>query len=357
MSSFLFLVILVVLVALCIGVKVALPKTITWAECGTTLTIVILSCCGIWLAGSYSQVHDIEIWNGEVIKKERIHDTYEESYDCRCRTVKSGDSTSEECDTCYRTHYTVEWNCITNLGTIEIKSEDETDDDVYDLPDPQRYKIIQKGDPVAQENSYVNYVKAVPDSLFHKINTSTYVNKIPPYPENVYDFYKIDRVLSVGVNVPDLKEWNYELSLLLRKLGPQKQANVVVIFTNVSDQSYLYALEGEWIGGNKNDIIVVIGTSQYPKIDWVGVSSWTDSELFKVELRDSIYSLTNVDRKAILSLIDEKTSKLFVRKQMKDFEYLKDKIEPPTWAVILTIVFGLISLIGCSIYFHKNETF
>lgn len=355
MSSSLFLAIIAFLLLMSILAKIVFSKTISFGEMGITMVATLLISSIVWFTGSWSQTADIEIWNGEVIKKERVHDSYLESYSCRCRTVRSGKSTTTHCDTCYRRHYTVEWNCITNVGTIEIDSEDETDDDVYDLPDPERYKIIQKGDPVAKESYYTNYIKAVPDSLFHKINTKTYEKHIPIYPDDVYDFYKINRVIPVGVNIPDLKEWNHELSLILRKLGPQKQANVVIVFTNIADQSYLYALEGTWIGGNKNDIIVVIGTSSYPKIDWVGVSSWTDSELFKVELRDSIYSLTNVDRKAILSLIDEKTSKLFVRKQMKDFEYLKDRIEPPTWAIFLCFILGVITLVGCSVYFHKND--
>ena len=58
----------------------------------------------IVFAASYgSAVSDTEIWNGQVVSKERKHGTYEESYDCNCRTVYSGTgkdrTSSTKCDT------------------------------------------------------------------------------------------------------------------------------------------------------------------------------------------------------------------------------------------------------------------
>ena len=41
----------------------------------------------------------------------------------------------------------------------------------------------------------------------------------------------------------------------------------------------------------KNDVVVVMGTPSYPRIDWVQVLSWTDVELFKVQLRDELMDL------------------------------------------------------------------
>lgn len=333
------------------------PHKISWVEMAVSLTVATVLTTIVFVSGIYGQTADVEIINGEVIKKERVHGTYLESYSCRCRTVRSGKTTWTHCDTCYRRHYTVDWECDTNIGSFTIDSEDSRSSSVYNLPDPPRYTQIKKGDPVSKTHNYINYVKAVPDSLFHQINTQKHAKLIPAYPEQIYDIYKINRALDVGVGVPDIKLWNEDISNILKRLGPKKQANVIVVFVNTADQSYLHSLEGKWIGGNKNDIIVVIGSTSYPKIDWVGISSWTDSQLFKVQLRDDIISLVNIDRAQIISAIENRTMTSFVRKNMEDFKYLEDRIEPPLWVTLLAALLGFGSIIWTSWYFYHTNPF
>ena len=123
---------------------------------------------------------------------------------------------------------------------------------------------------------------------------------VPTYPKNIQDYYRINRAISVGVAVPDIQQWNADISNILKQLGPQKQANVIVLFVNTNDPQYEYALRSAWLGGKKNDIVVMIGSTEYPKIDWVRVMSWTDKEIFKIELRDAIQELENIDREKII---------------------------------------------------------
>ena len=54
---------------------------------------------------------------------------------------------------------------------------------------------------------------------------------------------------------------------------------------------------------------------------------------------------------------DQNTMSLFKRKSMKDFEYLKHRAEPPIWVLTLAIVLSIITSIGCSFYFYKNDPF
>ena len=265
----------------------------------------------------------------------------------------TGGGTERKCDTCYEHSFDVDWTVRSNIGSFGISRVDR-----QGLIPPPRWLQVNNGDPVAKTHYFTNYVKAVPESLFHahqELN-GKFDTMIPEYPTNVYDLYRIDRAISVGVPVPDIKEWNQDISLLLRKLGPQRQANVIVVFVNTPDQSYLHALEGKWIGGKKNDIIVLIGTTSYPKIDWVAVSSWTDKALFKVQLRDDIFALGNIDRPAIIKSIETNTMKTFERKQMKDFEYLAYSIEPPVWVLTLAIILGMLASLGCSYAFYRNNT-
>lgn len=339
-------------------VRLVWPHEITWLEMGATLVIGVILSVSVYAVGVYGETSDEEIWSGQIVSKQRVHDTYEEPYECNCTTRRdSKGNPKRSCQTCYRTHYTVEWNCNTTIGSFQYDKLDETSRRVYMSPDPQIYTNAAIGEPVSKSVSFTNYVKAVPDSLFHAHNIQKFEKMLPEYPGHIYNMYKINRALSAGVPVPDLQQWNQDISLALRTLGPQKQANIIVVFANTADQTYVQALEGKWIGGKKNDIIVVMGVTQYPKIDFVTVSSWTDSQIFKVELRNAILEIGEIDRPKIMAAIAQHTQKSFVRKQMKDFEYLKAQIEPPTWVLTLAVILGIIASLGSSYYFYHNDPF
>ena len=245
------------------------PREITWAEMGASIAAGIFIVALVVGAGLMSATYDTQIYNGQITGKTRVHDSYIESYSCNCSTDRKG---NRHCSTCFRTHYTVDWDAQSTLGKFDIDHEDSTSKRVYGYPDPARWLKIMAGDPVSRSSSYTNYVKGVPESLFHlNVIDPKFQTMLPEYPDVIYDLYNINRVISVGVSVPDITKWNTELSLSLRTLGPSKQANVVIVLVNTADENYYNSLRTKWLGGRKNDVIVVIGTSAYPKIDWVQV--------------------------------------------------------------------------------------
>ena len=308
--------------------------------------------------GKGSKTGDQEILNGEVVNKTREHDEYQRSYDCNCRETCTGSGQDRKCDrkcdTCYEDHYTVTWNCHTTLGTYRIHHLDWTNRNVYREPDPARYTSIVQGDPVAKKNSYTNYIKAVPDTLFRPAQESIkkqFALDIPEYPLGIYDFYKIDRVIPVGVNLPNRDEWNYKLSTLLKTLGPVKQANAVIVITKIRDPNYFYALQDAWLNGKKNDIVLVISAPDFPKkAAWVNVMALTQSNIFQVTLRDEISNLENLDVDSVLSTLNKVTLKHFTRKRMRDFEYLDGEIDPPEWVMLTAAGLILTAYLGFFAY-------
>jgi len=304
---------------------------------------------GVFYGSKGAATADTEIWNGMITAKARDHGTYEKPYECRCRSVPDCTGTGKdrrcgtkrECDTCYETRYTVNWNCTSTIGRWTIASEDQSSRRVYDLPNPQRWSIIQPGDPVSKTHSYTNYVQAVPETLFKPSSESLkakFAALTPAYPLNVYDFYKLDRFLTPGYSTPDAAAWNLDISNMLRELGPKKQVNAIVVIAKTADPNYEYALRDAWEGANKNDVVLVIGSAEWPKIDFVRVISWTKSELFKVQLRDTIQELGTIQRAPIMSALQEQIGKNFERRKMREFEYLETEIDPPTWLMILVSV-------------------
>ena len=303
---------------------------------------------GAFFISKGSKTWDTEIWNGQVVSKQRVHDSYQRSYECNCTSsTDSKGNTTRSCQTCYEDHYTVEWSCNTTVGPYQIKKLDETSRRVYRARDPDRYTSIKEGDPVAKTHTYTNYIQAVPSSLFSPAPTDLkkqFAKLIPKYPDEVYDFYNINRFITPGWSIADASAWNQDISNGLRERGPRKQVNVIVVVAKTSDPNYEYALRDAWEGVNKNDVVLLIGSAEYPKIDFVRVISWTKNETFKIELRDSVMEKGTIDR-SIVEMTMKQIDKNFERRHMSEFAYLDAEIDPPGWLVI-TLIFLVLAGAG-----------
>jgi hypothetical protein len=328
--------------------KAVWKQEYSFQELSMNVIIAALLATGLWYAGRYVEMRDVEIVNGAVTGKSRNWVPCSHSHSCNCR--KTGKN-SRTCDTCYDHSNDYDWVLKTSVDgkTFEISRVDR-----QGLREPPRYSAAQIGDPVAVEHAHVNYVKAASGSLFHDKGEVLTNLPIPTYPNTVFDYHYVNRVLSAGVAVPDIAEWNRDIAMALREVGPRKQVNFVVAFANSASPTYAQALERAWINGKKNDVIVVLGTPKYPEISWVRVLSWTDRQDFKVRLRDDILDLKTVDREKIVQLLVSDTDLLFKRKLMSDFEYLKWEIDPPLWASILAFILSGAASIGLSVYFSRN---
>lgn len=344
---------------------------ISWAEVGINFAGVALLVSGVWFAGSYGSITDTEIWNGSVVAKQREHDKYVRSYQCNCRSYSCGTSKSPRtcttCSTCYEDHYTATWTATLNFGGAPYRLVLDHYDTTSrrrrnNKPDPSIYLNCAVGQPASIEQTYTNYVQAVPDSLFNnQMDDQVYADKIPEYPR-VYGKYKINRVLTVDSNVPShlLTALNERLNENLKTLGPQKQANIIVIVTGIKDAGYRYAVENAWVGGKKNDIVVFLGMDETQML-WAGVMTFAlnkGNELFQVTLRDRLnnFAKTNeFEPNEVADIISKTAFELFDRISMEEFQYLEDQIQPPTWVIILAVFLSIGGSIGLSFVMRRVE--
>lgn len=332
---------------------------------GALLVLGMLVVAVSFFIGVGFKTSDVQILNGQITGKTREHGHYVESYQCNCREICSGSGNSRTCsttcDTCYRDHYTVTWDCLSTVGTIRIEHLDSLFRSVYNTPDPAAFTNAYIGEPVAKTATYKNYIKAAPNTLFRpaaKELKEKFAKLVPAYPINVYDHYKINRVVQVGVNIPDVSIWENKLREVLKTLGPTKQVNVVLVVVNTDDPNYVYALRDAWLGGKKNDVVLVVGITDYPKISWVDVISWTDRELFKVVLRDSVRNLGEMQVDPVIDILKDSITTEFTRKRMRDFEYLEAEIDPPGWVLttmVIVILLINVGFIGFNLYNHNYQ--
>ena len=339
--------------------KVIWKNEITRREIAINLAIGVFIVTVGWFGGRYAKTADIEILNGEVTGKHSEDVSCKHTYECNCRQVCSTDrkgnrSCSQSCDTCHEHPFDREWHVGTNLGDYEIDTVDR-----QGLTTPRAYANAYIGQPVARSHLFTNYVKASPESLFNTLAEKSaferFKDALPAYPSHVYDYFSINRILVSGTTGPDVAQWNGKLAEMLKSVGPAKQANVIVVFTGSTDPQYAAALRSAWLGGKKNDVIVVIGAPKYPAIAWARVISWTDNATFKVQLADDIENLPAATPDAVLAVVKADITQGFVRKHMRDFKYLQWEIEPPMWLLILLFVASVAASVGSSVYFSRNS--
>jgi hypothetical protein len=226
--------------------------------------------------------------------------------------------------------------------------------------EPRRWTDVTIGEPYAIEKSYVNYIKAVPESIFSEDDSCTdeeVASMVPDYPQ-VYDYYRIQRVQAQR-GIPDAVTWNDGLSEIAKELGASYEVNPIIQFVDTNDPTYQFALEKKWLNGKKNDVIVVFGVKEYPIIDFVRIVGWENEEI-KHRLRTSLElfdTLNEEYREYALSSIRENIVLYYDRMNMEDYEYLKDEIDPPLWSIVTGLILALLLSVGLTYYFHTQDPF
>lgn len=353
MNIYLLLLLLPPLIVV-IVMKYLFHAALSWREVAVQSVVPLILVAAVWNVSRYSQMADTEILNGKVTSKEQEWVSCSHSYSCNCRTVTSGSgnnqTTSTVCDTCYEHSNDWDWRVYTTVGDFNIARVDRRGSE-----EPSRWSIVSPGQPVALEHTYMNYVQAAPESLFNLSRAKNYKGELPAYPR-VYDYQYADRVIAMpGVKVPDLNRWNDILAHSLNDLGAQKQANIVVVMTKESP-SFADALQAHWLGGKKNDVLVVIGTD-YPAIKWARVYSWSKHDIINVSLRGDLQESKVLDAERTIGIITHNIATNYVRKPMADFEYLAEEAVPPMWVMILALILGTGASVGLGIYFRDNVCF
>lgn len=349
-----------------ISKKYIFRHEVTWLEVLGVFLISSLLVTLAYKAGKYTNTADVEIHNGIVKNKVREHDTYLESYSCNCvtRSYPCGKSTCSQttCQTCYRRHYTVEWLLKTTIGDIRLDYVNSTSSSVYKKPDPAIFINAQIGEHCAKKNNYVNYVKAAPDSLFnytqHKSSLEKFKNNVRVYNQNVYGIYKYNHVWASHIPAQEQENWKNAIADYLKNVGNDLQINIQLIITPVQDPTYRYAVETAWNGGKKNDLVILVGSKNYPNIDWVDSFTFANSksnEKVVAELNSKLRELTQFTVKDAMPVIKKVTQANFKRVQMKEFKYLMEDVDPPFWVMVLIVLLQIGSILGLSMVFSNNS--
>lgn len=284
--------------------------------------------------------YDTQVFNGYVTEKERVYNPRQESYSCNPHTVTdSKGNSSTVYDTCYRT--IPEWDYVvrSTVGNTKISRID-----IDGKRTPERFKEVVIGEPFAQESMFLNYLKLSDTTLFKEMvdKDNKYVDKIPDYPA-VYDYYRMDRVISYNNVGIDNKKLNNMLNDYLKNNGSVYQVNIIPVF--VSDDTsvdFFYALQANWIGGKKNDIITVVQLNKDKSVGWVKVMSRADTEVFNTSLEMDLQNIKDFSEEKYITVLNENLKSRYKRVDFeKKYSFLESDFNP-TWAQIFCCIFALI---------------
>lgn len=296
---------------------------------------------------------DIEVWNGKVAKKIRERVSCSHSYSCNCYESCSGTgknrSCTEICQTCYDHSYDVDWYLVTtNQERIYINRVDR-----QGLTTPPRWTTIVVGEPTAVSHEFENYIKGAPNTLFKKQGLEKeFQGQMPNYPR-VYDYYHFNHVL--GLRKP---EWQKEMNDVNAELGALKEVNIMTVVTNNPSQKYGLALEQHWLGGKKNDVVVVIGINKQKEIMWSYVFGWAKNNILNIKMRDSVLDLkTLTNPQEYAKVVKENIKKYYQRKSMEEYAYLKNAITPTKTQWIVSMLIGFFVSVGLGVFFYKQDVF
>lgn len=351
---------LIIPTIVCVAFFIFSKHKITIGEFAAQMGVQVVLIASILFISTSMNMRDTEVWNGEITNKKKVRVSCEHSYPCNPHPCMCDDkgNCSTCWDTCYDHSYDWDWRVYTNIGSsFNIRRVDRQGNS-----EPPRWTKVKKGQPYSGLYSYKNYVKADPKSLFNKQGLiEKFKGKLPNYPNKIYDYHKLDRLVTVGVKIEDSKEWNKQLMEINKILGPKKQANLIVVVVKNQPREYFHALQQHWLGGKKNDVITVISVEPekndlgYHIIQWAEVMAWTSDYMANTYIRNELVKHSALDVTSTLLAVERGVDMYFKRKPMKEFEYLKDAAKPSTGVWIFCMIVGLFASVGLGFFFLRND--
>jgi len=207
--------------------------------------------------------------------------------------------------------------------------------------------------PTSVAHSYINYIAAANENVIHtkvpksevlKLIKEGKIRKYPTLYKGTYGETELTRIIDTTGKIKDYTNLLKELNKLSVKVGKTKQANPIIYITN-EDRSFKDALSQAWDMGKKNDIILILGVNDKEVIKWSDVICFTDNTDFIVDMQNDF--IDKKVNKKVIDILDKNIIKSYIRKPMKDFEYLKENITLEWYWQVLIFLGNLV--INCFI--------
>lgn len=321
-------------------------------------TFVIILC--VVFFDGFNSLHDVKYIHGHVTAKEGIskscNQNWSTSKDWWCENYYTKlvphtryNPSSKKVEVYYTTYYKAKypweknWYIHTTIGDYKIDRVDQ-----QGVREPQRYKIVEKNDPVTSTENYLNYIKASGDSLYKSVDENP---EFVITRNDIYDYYNINNFYVYGYDAIDIIEANSYISRLNSKVT---KANVVVYIT--TDNVVAESLQAKWQGFKINDVVIDCHLDiQSGMCDRVTVYSWSEKSIVNYEIENLWLNKKVTEYKSILENTFNYIESDYVEPAPEKYDYLKYRIQLSDVAFYILILIVCVATPLISIFFVKND--
>lgn len=347
----------------------------TWWEFAIPFAISTILILGFKFGTETSQTRDVEFWGGWVTEahwyedwNEYIHRT---CYQCTSYDKNGACTGGYYYDCSYVRYHPEHWRVYDSNGGehgvkksvydyfvklfghrpifVDLGRNHHTNDgDLYKVVWPKTPEAVE---PVVTVHRYENRVQAAKTVFKFQDVGATEITEygLFSYPSpTLFDYPTV-----LGDCGSTTEAGNESFRYYNATLGRSKQLRIWVLCFRGHGQEAGILQESLWAGGNKNEAVITIGLNSEDQVEWAYVFSWSEAEMFKVEIRDHLVSQGSLDLVEAADFAAGSLKTHFVRKPFSEFSYLK--VEPPTWAIITTFILTLLVNVGLSAWLVHNE--
>jgi len=345
------------------------PKQFTWQEWAVN-TVICFAVAGVFHGCiAFNKTRDFETWSGQVTNVVRVPEWVEHYQIEHTETHTVGKVSYTT--TWYSNHtedHPEHWIANTDLPDLEIEISHPTFNEfkkklgntvskVEGVRETSRlHSYMLSGDPldyvthnttriiipVTNVYSFKNRVKAA-STLFSFPPVPSSV-KLPEYPVTE-DPFKSERLVGSAVLL-DLNQFDQ----MNTRLGYSKKVNVIMVGLNSASEMYGKYLESKWIGGKKNDLVIVYGGSNKSPT-WVYAFSWTDKKTVLRMIEETVLNHGAINE--TLPKIEELIRKYYQIKNWHDFDYISIPLSGR--CVTIYVIFVTISQALLMWWYSKND--
>tara|TARA_R110000772_G_scaffold95789_3_gene194166 strand:- start:13086 stop:14270 length:1185 start_codon:yes stop_codon:yes gene_type:complete len=317
-----------------------------------------------WIATS-GMTKDVEYWN-TTFERVEYYEDWDEWIEQTCSSTCCCDEDGMNCtttyyDCSYRRYHSERYMKVDHLGRSYSISKQEYlrlkekmgnssfqdlnrdyyrhDGDMYYT----RYNGLEKDfETIVTSHTYENKPQVIPN-VFKYIEVDSFdlaTYKLFEYPEpSGRSRYYQKNIL--GYNDPIAE---HQLQILNGRLGHTKEVKVfVVVFKNQPMQAGNLQ-ENYWKGGNKNEVVIVINIDDNGKPTWCLPFSWSEKELFKINIRNYVMDQKKLDLTSVVNYSYGEIKSGYERKKFSDFDYLEVKLttKQMIWLIVTSVIVNIL---------------
>lgn len=220
--------------------------------------------------------------------------------------------------------------------------------------EPRIYREAVIGEPFATTKHFRNAQYLAAGSVLY--DHSDYSGWMPDYPR-IRDGFRVDRCLS---GVADCKTMNRLLAEAQRSWGPGHKVNVIVVAVAADAKGFDTALRQHWVGGKKNDAVVVVYLGAGQTISEVrafsrstGTVLATDGRNFNTYLRENVAAVGTWDEARIIAAIAPALP-FFDREDLSKHDFWAETFQLP-WYWILGQIVLLAAMFAAAAAFLRSD--